>query len=242
MGSKYQYLDLSRHGDVFVITLQKPPENRLDVEACQELIRAYREVETTLGLDAEGAVILRGNDARFFTTGLDLHERDRNPHSSSDGFYPLLATILDFGFPTIALINGHVFGGACLLTLAHDYRIMNSERGYWQMPPVNAGLHHPGMGTLIRAKVPNAAWRKVLLEAHRYKGPEACKDGIVDVVATPETMFDVALEMAEKWKAKAKMGVYGVLRNELVGEATSAYQRISYVHHRATGREAKVKI
>lgn len=238
----YQHLSLERRGDVFVITLQKPPENRLDVAACQELIRAYREAEQTLGQNAEGAVILRGNDHKFFTTGLDLHERDRNPHSSSDGFYPLLATILDLSMPTIALINGHVMGGASLLSLAHDYRVMNSQRGYWQMPPVNAGLHHPGMGTLIRAKLQPHVRRKVLLEAHRYKGPEALEDGIVDAVAPPEEMFDVALELAENWKAKAKMGVYGILRNELVGEALAAYQSISYVHHKPTGREAKVKL
>jgi Delta3-Delta2-enoyl-CoA isomerase len=135
----YKYLSIERKGDIFIITLQKPPENRLDVEACQELIRAYRSVERELGQDTEGAVILRGAGSRFFTTGLDLNERERNPFSSTDGFYPLLATVLDFLFPTIALINGHVFGGACLLTLAHDYRIMNANRGYWQMPPVNAG-------------------------------------------------------------------------------------------------------
>ena len=145
----YKFLSIERKGDVFVITLRKPPENRLNVEACQELIRAYRQAERELGENTNGAVILKGSDAKFFTTGLDLHERDVNRFSSSDGFYPLLATILDFPFPTICLITGHVMGGACLLTLAHDYRIMNSQRGYWQMPPVNAGLHHPGMGVCI---------------------------------------------------------------------------------------------
>lgn len=131
-------------------------------------------------------------------------------------------------------------GGACLLTLAHDYRIMNSTRGYWQMPPVNAGLHHDGMGvsvttiidyativdqiyqSLIRAKLGPQVRRKVLLEAHRYTGVEALEDGIVDAVAPPEKMLDVALGLAKKWQSKAKMGVYGVLRNELVGEATRA--------------------
>ena len=145
----YKFISVERKGDIFVITLRKPPENRLNVEACQELIRAYRQAEQELGSEAEGAIILRGNDAKFFTTGLDLSERLRNPFGSSDGFYPLLATILDCRFPTVALITGHVMGGACLLTLAHDYRIMNSQRGYWQMPPVNAGLHHDGMGVRI---------------------------------------------------------------------------------------------
>ena len=88
----YKYLSIERKGDVFIITLEKPPENRLDVAACQELVQAYRQAERELGQDSDGAVILRGTGERFFTTGLDLHERDRNPFASSDGFYPLLAT------------------------------------------------------------------------------------------------------------------------------------------------------
>ncbi|KAK4892745.1 hypothetical protein LTR27_008844 [Elasticomyces elasticus] len=238
----YKYLSTERRGDVYIITLQKPPENRLNIEACQELIRAFRHAEAELGQDAEGAVVLKGNDARFFCTGLDLDERERNPYSSSDGFYPLLATILDFPFPTIALINGHVFGGACLLTLACDYRVMNSQRGYWQMPPVNAGLHHPGMGTLPRLKLSAPVAKKVLLQAHKYKAQEALDDGIVDAIAPPDEMFELALKYANTWKYKARMGVYGLLRNELVGAATDAYQRNSYVHHRQTSREPKVKL
>jgi enoyl-CoA hydratase/carnithine racemase len=110
------------------------------------------------------------------------------------------------------------------------------------MPPVNAGLHHPGMGSLLRAKLNPQVRRKVLLEAHKYKAEEAVQDGIIDVAVPPERMFDVALEFAKKWKSKAKMGVYGLLRNELVGEATAAYQAVSYVHHKQTSREPKVKL
>jgi Delta3-Delta2-enoyl-CoA isomerase len=133
-------------------------------------------------------------------------------------------------------------GGACLLTLAHDYRVMNSQRGFWQMPPVNAGLHHDGMGSLIRLKLAPKVARKILLEAHRYTGKEALENGIVDVIAPPDKMLDEAIKIAEKWKVKAKMGVYGLLRNELWGQAHSAYQAVSYVHSRQTSREPKVKL
>jgi Delta3-Delta2-enoyl-CoA isomerase len=154
----------------------------------------------------------------------------------------LLHTILDFPYPTVALITGHVFGGACLLTLAHDYRVMNSKRGYWSMPPANLGLHHDGMGSLPRLKLPAKVARKILLEAHRYTGKEALEDGIIDVIAPPEQMLEKALEIANKWKGKAKMGVYGLLRNELWGEATSKYAAASYVHSRETSRQPKVKL
>lgn len=45
----FQYLSISQTGkdnNIYIITLQKPPENRLNVAACQELIRAYRTVVT----------------------------------------------------------------------------------------------------------------------------------------------------------------------------------------------------
>jgi len=82
----------------------------------------------------------------------------------------------------------------------------------------------------------------MLLEAHKWTGEQALKDGIVDAVASPNEMLDVALELAGKWAPKAKMDVYGVLRAELWGEAAQKFQSISYVHSRQTSRPALVKL
>lgn len=125
-----QYLSVENRSNIYIITMRKPPENRLTVPFCQSLIRTFHHIQLELGPSIPGAVILRGSDAKFFCTGVDLDERASNKFASTDGFYPLLATIVDFPFVTIALINGHVFGGACLLTMACDYRVMNSKRGY----------------------------------------------------------------------------------------------------------------
>lgn len=148
----------------------------------------------------------------------------------------MLHTILDFPYPTIALITGHTFGGGCPFALSHDYRIMNSHRGYICMPPVDLGLSFPGIGQLPRLKLTPRIARKMLLEAHRWTGKEALEDGVVDAVAGPtlEDMMKVAMEYAQRWKAKAKKGVYGTLRNELWGEAGRAFRDISYVHSRPT--------
>ncbi|KAL4888856.1 ClpP/crotonase-like domain-containing protein [Aspergillus ambiguus] len=240
-----EHIHVEQRGRVFVITLQKPPENRLTMNLCQDLIQTYREIERKLfeGTSApEGAVILKGKDAKFFTTGLDLDERDTNPHASTDGFYPLLRTILDFPFPTICLITGHTFGGACLLTMAHDYRIMNSSRGFWSMPPVNLGLHFEGMGALLQAKLHPKVARKVLLEAHKFTGKEALEAGIADDIAPPDQMLNKAVALAERVKSRAKMGVFPLLRLELYGDALRAFQGISHVHSREVSRQPKVKL
>lgn len=187
-------------------------------------------------------MVLTTSSTKFFSTGLDLDERDTDRFASSDGFYPLLHTVLDFPFPTVVCITGHVFGGACLLTLAHDYRVMNSQRGFWQMPPVNVGLHHDGMGSLPRLKLGPRIARKVLLEAHKYTGKEAKTDGIVDIVADPGVMLQEAIKLAETWEGKAKMGVYGMLRDELWGEARRNYAQNSFVHRKDTARKPIVKL
>ncbi|CAK4030609.1 enoyl- hydratase isomerase family [Lecanosticta acicola] len=236
-------LALDRYDNgIFVLTMRKAPENRINSAYAQELIAAYNTVRRSVGEDAEGAVITKGNDAKFWCTGLELDEADTNPYANSEGFYPLLATLMDFPLPTIALVTGHTFGGAGPFALSHDYRIMNSKRGFISMPPVNLGLHFPGIGALPRLKLQPQIARKMLLEAHRWTGEEALRDGIVDEIAEPEKLLDAAMELAKKVAPKAKMGVFSLLRNELYGEAGRAFREISYIHGKRVGAPAKAKI
>jgi enoyl-CoA hydratase/carnithine racemase len=85
----YKDLRVDQHDRVFVITLQKAPENRINVRFAQEIIRALRDIEAELGPDSEGCVITRGNDEKFWCTGLELDESDANPFANSDGFFPV---------------------------------------------------------------------------------------------------------------------------------------------------------
>lgn len=241
--SSYKNLTINSHPpDVYSITLHKAPENRINCAFAQEIIHALRDIECHIGLNAPGAVIIKGSDHKFWCTGLDLDESESNPYANSDGFYPLLATLLDYPFPTIALLTGHTFGGAVPLALSCDYRILNSKRGFVSMPPVNLGLHFDGIGALPKLKLAPRVARKMLLEAHRWTGKEALQDGIVDEIAEPERMEGRAIQIAKEHSGRAKMGVYAVLRAELCGEAAEKFRRISYVHGRGTITPAKAKI
>lgn len=173
---------------------------------------------------------------------MELDESDTNIYANSDGFFPLMATLLDYPYPTVACMTGHTFGGACLLALSMDYRVMNSERGFISMPPVNLGLHFTGIGSLPRLKLSPPIARKMLLEAHRWTGKVALEDGIVDIIAPPDKLLNVAVELAKQHADRATMGVYGLLRSELWGEALDKFKAISYTHRRREGSAPKVKI
>lgn len=223
--------------------MNKPPENRITTAFAQSLISALRHIETQLLSPGKpGAVVITSFSSKFWCTGLDLDESDSSPFANSDGFYPLLATILDYPYPVIAAITGHTFGGACPFALSCDYRLMNSQRGFWSMPPVNLGLHFDGIGALPRMKLGPKIARKMLLEAHRWTGKEAYEDGIVDEVVESDKLLERAVEVAKQHAERASMGVYGLLRAELWGEALEKFRAISYVHHRRVGTAAKAKI
>jgi enoyl-CoA hydratase/carnithine racemase len=39
--------------------------------------------------------------------------------------------------PTVAAINGHAFGAGSMLAIAHDFRVMRVDRGYYCFPEVD---------------------------------------------------------------------------------------------------------
>lgn len=71
-------LALDRHpSNIFILTMRKAPENRIDSAYAQKLIAAYNLIRTTLGPDSEGAVITRGNDAKFWCTVSDRKKKKK---------------------------------------------------------------------------------------------------------------------------------------------------------------------
>ncbi|KAH8701103.1 ClpP/crotonase-like domain-containing protein [Talaromyces proteolyticus] len=231
MSNVYKHLEIEPKGDVFIVTLRNGEDNRLNFAMCKELMHALGAIRDQLKTGSDGALIVRGHNNKFFTNGIDLEEAAQNPEGSADSFYPLLHAILDFPFPTIAIVSGHTFGGGCPFSLAFDYRIMNSKRGFWCMVAVDFGLHFPGIGSLVKSKLTPRVARKVLLEGHKFTGKEALADGIVDQVAQPEELLSTAMELAEKVKSKGRGNVYGLLRAELNLEPLHRLRDISYVHN-----------
>lgn len=56
-------------GNIFIVTMRKAPENRIDSAYAQKLMRTYNLVRETIGPgENEGAVITRGNDKKFWCT------------------------------------------------------------------------------------------------------------------------------------------------------------------------------
>lgn len=120
--------------------------------------------------------------------------------------------------PTVALINGHAFAGGLMLAIAHDYRL-TPTRGFLCLNELLFGSPlKPPMASLFRSKIPPAAFRTLILEAHRFTGAEAVAASLADAEA-PNGVDDALAFVAEKGLAqKAKTGVYGLLKAEMYKE------------------------
>ena len=117
--------------------------------------------------------------------------------------------------PTIALINGHAFAGGLMLATSHDYRL-TPPRGFLCLNELLFGAPlKPAMAALFREKMVPQTYRTLVLEAHRFTGPEAIAGGLADAEAPKGLEDALAFVEMKGLKEKAKTRVYGVLKAEM---------------------------
>ena len=85
--------------------------------------------------------------------------------------------MLTLPMPTAAALGGHSFGAAAMLALAHDFRVMRADRGYFCFPEVDIRIPFtPGMAALIQAKLTPQAAVSAMTTGRRFGGPGGRRD------------------------------------------------------------------
>lgn len=103
-----------------------------------------------------------------------------------------------------------------MTAMMHDYRFSNPHKGYLCLNELDFGAPlTPPMASIFRQKLPSPhTYRQVVLEAKRFNGLEALKEGIVDGLAGG---FEDVVKFVEEFKlsGRGKTGVYGRLKGEM---------------------------
>ena len=217
-------IDLRREGSVFVLTLQAG-ENRLNRPFLDALNRAVDTVEASPG----PAALVTVGEEKFYSTGLDLDWLGGAGQTEAprfvDAVIALFARLVALDVPTVAAINGHAFAAGGMLALAHDFRVMRADRGFFCLNEVDIGLPlHPGMVALVKSRLGAGVLRDVVLTGARIGGAEACERGIVDEAVPAAEVLPRAIAraatLAQKDRqtyAALKRGIYadllGALKN-----------------------------
>lgn len=146
--------------------------------------------------DSAGALVTVG-DGKFWSNGLDLDwllAHGDEMESYVRRVHALFARLLVFPMPTLAAITGHAFGAGAMAAVAHDFRFMRADRGYFCFPEVDIDIPFtPGMAALIQAKTTPATAVEAMTTGRRYGGSDALAAGIVDATAGLDEIVDTAV-------------------------------------------------
>ncbi|MBF6467434.1 enoyl-CoA hydratase/isomerase family protein [Nocardia beijingensis] len=169
-------------------------ENRFSPEFLDEI---GAHLDTVLSDGAQGLVTTAGG--KFYSNGLDLDWL--GAHAERAEWYvgrvqALLARMLTLPVPTVAALPGHAFGAGAMLAIAHDYRVMRADRGFFCFPEVDIHIRFtPGMAALIQAKLTPKSAVASMTTGRRFGGTDAAALDIVDATAAEGAVLDTAVAL-----------------------------------------------
>jgi len=193
---------LERTESVFVLDLGDG-ENRFHPDWVAAVSAALDEVEKAEGPRA----LVTAATGKFYSNGLDLdwlfaHAEARDGYIAS--VHLLLARMLSLPVVTVAAVQGHAFAAGAMFTLAHDFRVMRADRGFWCLPEADINLPFTvGMSGLIQARLAPQAAHEAMITARRYGGHDALAAGIIDRAVDEQGVRATAMEIAAAQAGKA---------------------------------------
>jgi enoyl-CoA hydratase/carnithine racemase len=195
-------------------------ENRFSPEFLDEIDARLDEV---VGADAHGLITTGGG--KFYSNGLDLDwllAHGDQTQSYVGRVQGMLARFLTLPVPTAAAVVGHAFGAGAMLALAHDFRVMRADRGFFCFPEVDIRIPFtPGMAALIQAKLTPQAAVASMTTGRRFGGDDAARLGIVDAVAGEGAVTAAAVDIVRPLDGK-DTGTLGAIKQAMFGPAAHA--------------------
>lgn len=194
----------TRNGHVGRLLLNNPERHNSLGE--EQLSGIRHHVETMVGAEAPRVLVITGAGGRTFCSGASLGELNSG-RISGDLFQQTTDLIAALPFPTIAAINGNVFGGGVELALSCDFRV-GIEGARMRVPAAAIGLCYPVSGIqrfVQRLGVPAA--KRLLMAAEEVKGQGMVEIGFLDYMVAREALDQTVDELAGRLSALAPLAV-----------------------------------
>ncbi len=172
-------VQLSRTGNIAVITINNPPVNALSPGVPEGIADALQQIEKDDAVQA--AVIIGGG--RTFVAGADIKEFGKMTSGKTqrgDGFKPLLLRIEDCRKPVVMAIHGTAFGGGLELAMAGHYRVAVPSAQVGQ-PEVKLGIIPGAAGTQRLPRLAGVAKAvEMCADGNPIKAQDALQSGMID--------------------------------------------------------------
>ncbi|WP_078283067.1 enoyl-CoA hydratase-related protein [Mycobacteroides franklinii] len=205
--------------DTIAVLNLGPDENRFSPDWLDTVNGLLDDVLT------QAQALVTVGTGKFYSNGLDLDWL--MSHGDRADWYvgrvqALFSRVLTFPLPTVAAVNGHAFGAGAMLAVAHDYRVMRSDRGYLCFPEVDIHIPFtPGMASLIQAKLAPQTAVTAMTTGHRYGGEAAVAAGLADRAATEHEVRSAAVDLMRPLVGKDS-GTLGAIKATMFAATTAA--------------------
>ena len=181
-----------------------------------------------IATSTEPAVLVTTGDGKFYSNGLDLDWLGANPDKMGDyvqQVQALFEKVLTLPVPTVAALNGHAFGAGAMVAMAHDYRVMREDRGYFCFPEVDILIPFtPGMAALIMSKIPARTAVDAMTTGRRYGAVDAVTIGLIDQSCTLEELPDTAASLVRDLAGKDR-ATLGKIKSTMFADVVTALRR-----------------
>ena len=217
---------LDRDGEVFVLDLGDT-ENRFH----PDWLAAVQEHLTTVDATEGHRALVTTANGKFFSNGLDLDWLAQHGEQFREyviDVHALLARFLALPVATVAAVQGHAFAGGAMVALAHDFRLMRADRGFFCLPEVDIDIPFTrGMGGLIQGKLTPRTAHEAMTTGRRYGGTDALAVDIVDAVAHEDDVLSSAIELARPLAGKAGPTL-GIIKSRMYADALAALRDVDH--------------
>ena len=184
--------DLSRAGEIAVVTINSPPVNALSADVRNGL----RDGVAKAAADPEVKAIVVICAGRTFIAGADIAEFGKPPKGAT---LPELQGVLEGGpKPIIAAIHGTALGGGFEMALMCHYRVAVPSAKFG-LPEIKLGLI-PGAGGTQRLPRLTGVEKAldIILSGAPFSAQEALQWGVVDALVEEGQLREGALGFARK--------------------------------------------
>jgi enoyl-CoA hydratase/carnithine racemase len=196
-----EFVRLETSGGIGTIRLDRPPVNAMNDQLTTELADA---AGTAASSEQVRAVIVYGGE-KVFAAGADIGDMAEAGYAEmaqrSGRLQAAMGLIAGLGKPVIAAITGYALGGGLELALAADFRVAGENARLGQ-PEILLGVIPGAGGTQRLPRLVGPARAKDLIFTGRMiRAAEAHAIGLVDLVTPDASVYEAALEMAQRYAA-----------------------------------------
>jgi 3-hydroxyacyl-CoA dehydrogenase len=190
--------DLSKDGDIAVLTLNSQPVNALSADVRDGLAEGFRQA---IADDSVKAIVLVC-EGKTFIAGADISEFGKAPRGAS--LFEVQTAMENSPKPAIAAIHGTALGGGLEVALSCHYRVaVPSAR--CGLPEVNIGLLPGAGGTQRLPRIVGVEKALEMVTSGQHVPAKACLEmGLVDEIVPEGKLRDGAVAFARKIVAEKR--------------------------------------